>query len=136
MDMIPLFKERMELLNISVNKLAKLVGISPSTLSRHLNGETKKMSTELENKLKDALGITFDISTDYINRAIKKKEIHNMEIVDIHTTSQCNVCGTYNDEDKSIKELRLGRNNQVICANLCSKCRKDLIHKLLFSVGV
>lgn len=136
MDMIPLFKERMELLDISVNKLAKLVGISPSTLSRHLNGETKKMSTELENKLKDALGITFDISTDYINREIKKKEIHNMEIVDIHSTSQCNVCGRYNDEDETIKELRLGRNNQIICANLCSSCRKDLVHKLLFSVGV
>ena len=136
MEIVNLFKERMEILDISINKLAKMIDIAPSTLSRHLNGETKKMSTELESKLKEALGITIEVQTDYINREIKKKEIKNMELVDIHSTSQCNVCGKYNEEDKSMKELRLGRNNQVICANLCSSCRKDLIHKLLFSLDI
>lgn len=136
MSLIPLIKEKMEERNLSVNKLANIIGISPSTLARHLNGETKKMSTKLEQDLKGALGITFEMTTDYIQKEIKSKEIHNMEYKDTFKNSQCTVCGVFSDKDNSIKELSLGRNNQVICANLCSECRKKLVYETLKSLDI
>lgn len=127
-DMIDIFNKKMKDENISVYSLAKDIGMVQSTLSRILSRKTKNVSAVNMDKIKKGL----NIDNDYIIKIFDEKVIQNMEITTPKLSCKCTVCG--NDNISKIKQIEIGRNNQITVVNLCHDCRKKLAIILIDSL--
>lgn len=134
MDIITLIELYRGRGNLSVSKLADMVGVSSSTLSRILNRETDKLDYSLVIRLKNTLGI-LDSDMLLSFELTENKNLNNMEITeyDKNSEEQCNVCSKFY-KNGIIKRLSLGHRNQTQSINLCESCRLDLINVLKDSV--
>lgn len=109
--------------NLSINEVAKAVGVTPSTLSRFENGQTKNMSMDIISKLQDVLCISDDELTGAMSNRIENMEVKK-------TKYSCNICSSNTD----VMDLRLGQNNQIQITSICKRCRKKLINVLIESL--
>lgn len=116
--------------NISMNKLSSIINVPVSTIQRNLTGETKKFSSELEYKIRTALNISPNEISEIITENIKNNAIENMDFKT--TNNSCNICTSQN----KVKDMQLGRNNQIVSISICSECRKKLIYKLMESLDI
>lgn len=126
MDIISLIIKYREINNLSINKLAELVGVGVSTLCRLENRETEKIDYSLVVKLKVALNIPDEEIIASMNYYDRKSNINMQLITPSKPDAKCDICSD-NLEISNVKELRLGSCYKIKGINLCKKCRAELL---------
>lgn len=125
MDIISIIIKYREKNNLSINKLAELVGVGVSTLSRIEKGETEKIDYSLVAKLKIILNIPDEEILASMN-SYNIKSNTNIQLINLYESeAKCDVCNKISEKG-NVKELIFGTNYKK-GTNLCKKCRKELL---------
>lgn len=127
MNLSKFIKEKREQNFISINELARRVGVAPSVILRLENEETKNKSIDLIKSIFTVLNIDSKYISSFFDEGLAKNEKELFKVIDESSQKSCNACMS----DYNVKSIGIGGDEEEsIIVTLCESCRDRLIHVL------
>ncbi|AMN31065.1 hypothetical protein BFS06_14510 [Clostridium perfringens] len=126
-----LIKTKRESKGLSVEEASQLSGLSVLEFEDIEKGKVRDIPFRIVAKLKVTLGFTEEDLKYVFERTYEEFcKIENLSVSKESVKGRCNVCNF----DYDLREVNIGRNNQITEFMLCPECRKKLIEQLKESI--